>query len=223
MPMRRELAIGLVGLTAACAPAPPPRVADSPTRVVPPMPASPPAAKPAPPGPAVLRFPPGAAAPRHGCFAWSASFETYACVLGHDEREPDGRSLSVTFAGRQSQRGFPLGHGLLNDATRRDLDDRMVAGGYVATEVGPWTRSGEYADVGKHRVFLDKETVRVEHDGTKIYERTDRHIPKFTPSCQLRALPAGAGRIVIERSCKVLDEGVEVTELDVWSCDDKHC
>jgi len=116
-----------------------------------------------------------------------------------------------------------MGRGALTDARRRQLDDLMVAGAYVATEDGPWTNPDTPLVLGAHRAVVHGESLRVEHDGVQIYERTEHHIPKYSPVCKLRALPVGTAGIILESSCSVLDEGVEVIEFNVSFCDEKQC
>ena len=99
----------------------------------------------------------------------------------------------------------------------------MLAGSYVATIERPWAGPGERTTVGGHVVSLEGESVRVERGGAKIFERVEHRIARFVPRCQVRSFAQGPARIVVERRCVSLDEGVEATELDAWSCDATHC
>lgn len=182
---------------------------------------------PAPPAPdaapVVLRFPPGAAAPSPGCFAWSRDLGTHACTLGHHEPDAEGTSLAIAFVGPTSRPGLPLAQGHLDEGNRSTLDAAMVAGSYVAVGDRAWAAAGQRTTVGEHLVSLEGDTVRVERGGAKIFERVEHRIGRFVTRCELRTSAQGPARIVVERRCMTRDEGVDVTELDAWSCDATHC
>ncbi len=99
----------------------------------------------------------------------------------------------------------------------------MLADGFVAAEDAAWAKAGERVELGPYRVVPSGESLRVQLREKTIFERNDRHIPKFAPTCTLRLRQVGTAGIVVERRCVLSDEGVEITDLDAWFCDDSHC
>lgn len=215
----------IIGVVNGCAPAPstPPGAVPDPTTTVPAVPVASAAATPATTSALPkLRFPPGAAAPRLGCFGWSEKNRTHACVWGHFEPEPEGRSLFVAFVGGEKRAPIRLVQGAFDDATRAALDEAMLSGDYRVVEEEAWTPTGAPLVLGSFRVVTEGETIRIEHSGHSIFERTTKQIPRFTPTCETRLLPAGP-EVVVERRCRVMDEGLEVIEMDVYGCDEQAC
>jgi hypothetical protein len=112
--------------------------------------------------------------------------------------------------------------GALDDATRATLDEAMRSGDFREVEERPWTPTGTPLELASFRVVTEGETIRIEHSGHSIFERTSKSIPRFTPTCEARVRPAGED-VVVERRCRVMDEGIEVIEMDVYGCDERAC
>jgi hypothetical protein len=172
-------------------------------------------------GPPTLRFPPGAKAPRIGCFAWSETNETFACTFGQSAADAEATSLSVAFVGREQRATIVLTHGALDEPARASLDAAMRAGDYQSVVESPFTVSGMAIEVGAFRVIVSGKSIRVERSGLPPFEHAIRDLSK-SEGCQARVLPAGQ-RIVVERRCLMLDDGVNVIETEVWGCTEHAC
>jgi hypothetical protein len=143
-------------------------------------------------------------------------------VWGHFEAEPEGRSLWVVLLGADKRALVRIVGGALDDATRATLDEAMRSGDFREVEERPWTPTGTPLELASFRVVTEGETIRIEHSGHSIFERTSKSIPRFTPTCEARVRSAGED-VVVERRCRVMDEGIEVIEMDVYRCDERAC
>jgi hypothetical protein len=224
----RYLALSCIGLLASCAtqpPAQPVTVATDTTGAPAPEPASSPNASPPPAKLALppVRFPTGAPPPQLGCFARSQRFQSFACVVGRAEPDPEGTSTLVRFAGGDPHALVRLAGGLLDEPARQSLDEAMVAGDYRQLGAPEWSSSSEGSDrFAGYRILIEPQRMRVEHGTTLVYESADRFPARYMPACVARAW-AGETKIFIERTCRTLDEGIAVFELYVWECDPKSC
>jgi hypothetical protein len=187
----------------------------------PPEPASSPST-PAPRLPPPIRFGAGVPAPQLGCFAWSPSKETYACVVGHAEPEPDGMSTLILFIEKEGHSKIALERGLLTEANRTTLDARMVEGDYRYLGPPEWTSSETPTELAGFVITMESERFRVEREGKVVHESIERSLPRYRPTCSGRAWSTSSG-ILLERTCRVMDEGIGVYTTYVYACDTTRC
>jgi hypothetical protein len=154
----------------------------------------------------------------------SDRLDSVACATGHVEPEADAVSTFIHFfGGGETRAGIPLVGGVLDESARRSLDEAMVGGEY--REIGPpaWDSKVDAArELSGFRIVIDSKLRRVEHGGKLVFEHTDWYLPRYSRTCSARAWSLAAG-IVIERTCRTVDEGVEVLGIDVLRCDSTRC
>ncbi len=144
-------------------------------------------------------------------------------MFGHHEVGTGATETRVMVLGRGKGAAVPLANGRLDESARAALDALMVDGAFVAVPDAPWSTSAAPMTAGAFKIVADTTTIHVEHDGAVLLDAHRGYIKKFTPTCKHRLWPVNADGIVLERSCTLRDEGVDVTELDVWFCDATRC
>jgi hypothetical protein len=172
-------------------------------------------------GASTLRFPADAKAPSAGCFAWSETTQTFACAFGRSSADPAATSLTVAFLGREARPSIVLEHGALDEHARSALDAAMRAGDYRSVDESPFTVSGVPIQIGAFRVVVSGKSLRVEPAGRPPFQHAIRDL-STSEGCQARAHAAGQ-RIVVERRCLVLDDGIHVIETEGWNCTEHAC
>lgn len=204
----------------AQSPPAPARVSTPPIPPAPPEPASSSAPRPRLPPP--IRFGAGVPPPQLGCFAWSPTKETFACVVGHAEPDPDGVSTLILFIEKEAHSRIALERGLLTEANRTTLDAKMVEGDYRYLGPPEWTSSETPSELAGFLITMEPERIRVEREGKVVYEGIERSLPRYRPTCSGRAWTTSFG-ILVERTCRVMDEGIGVFTTYVYACDATRC
>lgn len=162
-----------------------------------------------------------------GCFAWSASERSVACVVGAWSTVGSGdREPSVVFLGPDDR-----------DEATSAIDERLAAGNYVELPVP--TNLGANGIESFEGFTLRFTHVKVYHGGENSAPRYDltmvishgkkkpsvirelSSIACATPVVQIREL-RGVG-LVVEQICHIADEGEYGVEAEAWLCVGTDC